>query len=151
LLLKAASWSLSHNAIDIRFWEGMTTRPGVSGPGDKQCSRRHPEDNNHLGSRRPRGASFDPASRFRGTAGKQRQSEHSFDIVETILNDPEIWITVSFREFLGARWAKYAGALDGFGSPEIVPQCLNRYPDRFLYGTDNRRAGKFPNSTTPMF
>ena len=118
-----------HSDIDMPF---AKTGAGARIPdADEGPAAPTSQDDDHLGahgsgSRRPPGAG-------QATAGTTERPPGHLGIVEAIINDPQmshVYFDISWDEV-----AKYA-----VSTPEIVKLAasqFNRYPDRFLFGTDN--------------
>jgi predicted TIM-barrel fold metal-dependent hydrolase len=118
-----------HNDIDMPF-----AREGAEPvylTQMKALLRRHPKTTiiwAHMGL----GRVVHPALGQAATATAERSPVHR-EIIESIVNDPalrHVYFDISWDEV-----AKYAIA-----TPEVVKRSadiLNRYPDRFLFGTDN--------------
>jgi predicted TIM-barrel fold metal-dependent hydrolase len=117
---------LIHNDIDIPFGKD-DTRPAYLDQ-MKALLKRHPKTTiiwAHVGL----GRVVHPV---RVSEEAAQRNPTQFDIVETILNDPElnhVSFDISWDEV-----AKYAVA--STASISRVVTMLNRYPDRFLFGTD---------------
>ena len=90
------------------------------------------EDHHHLGAHRS-GPRRPPRRRARPTTSTAERHPGHLGSVEAMLNDPQmshVYFDISWDEV-----AKYAVA-----TPELVERAasqFNRYPDRFLFGTDN--------------
>ena len=118
-----------HNDIDMPFAKAGAEPVFLTA--DEGPAAAPSEDDDHLGAhgprpRRPPGAG--PGERRHG----ERNPRH-IEIVEAMIDDPalsHVYFDISWDEV-----AKYA-----VSSPESIAHIaamLNRYPDRFLFGTDN--------------
>jgi hypothetical protein len=120
--------ALIHNDVDMPF--AKSGKPPVYLEDMKALLRRHPRTTiiwAHTGL----GRVVAPAEAFASAPTATRSPRH-VDIVEGILSDPtlsHVYFDISWDEV-----AKYITS-----SPEVLQRSsalINRYPDRFLFGTD---------------
>jgi predicted TIM-barrel fold metal-dependent hydrolase len=118
-----------HNDIDMPFAKGDQLPVFMTQLGD--LFRRHPNTTiiwAHMGL----GRVVHPVE-FQASAVSTQRSAGQFDVIEAAIADPRmshVYFDISWDEV-----AKYAVASKEAEAKTV--EILNRYPDRFLFGTDN--------------
>ena len=129
-----------HSDIDMPF--AKTDAEPVYLTQMKALLKRHPTAIDHLGARRSSAAIVHPVQ---VSAEAAERSPNHMEIVEAMLTDPALAhlnFDISWDEV-----AKYAVA-----SPQSIARVaamLNKYPDRFLFGTDTVAPASAGGVLTP--